>query len=75
MQKRLTAMADKYSVHMQSFRFQLALKLKALAGTPGEWLQILVDKSAEEKAIETFAVMWSSQRNLGIEDFSIRLYL
>ncbi|MGA3192840.1 MAG: hypothetical protein ABSD73_10075 [Candidatus Bathyarchaeia archaeon] len=31
MQKRLTAIAEKYSVHVQNVRFQLILELKALA--------------------------------------------
>jgi len=41
MQRRLTAIADKYSLDMQNVRFQLILELKALAET------------AQQKAIDT----------------------
>ena len=40
-QKRLTAIADKYSLDMQNVRFQLILELKALA------------EMAQQKAIDT----------------------
>jgi hypothetical protein len=50
-QKRLTAIADKYSLDMQNVRFQLILELKALAET------------AQQKAIDTHPAKEETKQN------------
>ncbi|MGB8781219.1 MAG: hypothetical protein WCD81_11315 [Candidatus Bathyarchaeia archaeon] len=50
-QKRLTAIADKYSLDMQNVRFQLILELKALT------------ELAQQKAIDTHLAKEETKQN------------